>query len=559
MSLRFRRQGLLGLVVLAVALAVVAAGCGGSGKKASSPATGSAGKTFPNLNVTWDAPDYFDPGLAYTVAAWQVMWNTYEGLLGYSHENGAAGAKIIPYLAESLPTVTNGGKSYKFTLRKGLKYSDGTDVKASDFAYTIERDYQISSPGVGFFSAIAGADANGALKPAAMKAGHISGIVTDDTAGTITINLSHPEGDMLNILATQFAAFVPPTTPESDQSTKGIPATGPYMIQSYVPNRSFVIVRNPNFNAQIPGIPTGNPDKVTGKIITDPSQALQQVLSGQSDYDFQTIPVDRLAEVKSKYSAQLHLYTPANTYYLFLNSRTPPFDKLAARQAVNYAIDRAAMLKFFGGLAQTTENILPPGYPEYAKITPFTNDLAKAKQLVTQSGTAGQTVTVYGINTDPSKSVVEYVASVLTQIGYKADVKLLAHGVYFTTIGNQATKAQIGYADWFQDYPSPIDWFDVLFNGNRITQTHNNNYGNADYAAVNKLIESLKSNPDAQSTTVQDGWKQVDKMLIADNAAAAPIANRVFTDFFGPKVDASASCYVNHVLYQWDFSTICMK
>jgi len=217
------------------------------------------------------------------------------------------------------------------------------------------------------------------------------------------------------------------------------------------------------------------------------------------------------------------------------------------------------MLKFFGGLAKTTQNILPPNYPEYQKINYYTHDLAKAKKLVQQSGTAGMQVTVYGVNTDPSKSVVEYVASVLTSIGYKANVKELAHGVYFTTIGNQATKSQIGWADWFQDYPSPIDWLDVLFNGQRITQTHNNNYGNANYPDTNTEIAKLKANPNAQSDAVIGAWKQVDKALIVKHAAAAPFANRVFTDFFGPKVDASTSCYVNHVLYQWDFSTICMK
>ena len=560
MQRRSRRAGTVGAVIaLTAAFAVLAAGCGGSSKSSNATSTAAAGtsssgKTFANLRVTWDAPDYMDPGLAYTVAAWQIMWNVYEGLVGYSHVSGPAGAKIVPYLAQALPTITNGGKTYKFTLRPHLKYSDGTPVKASDFAATIERDYKIDSPGVGFFSAIQGADQFGKTKK-----GHISGIVTNDAARTITIKLSHPEGDMLNILGTEFAAFVPAKTPATDQSTKGIPSTGPYMVQSYAPNKNFVVVRNPNFKGQITGIPAGNPDKVTGKIITDPTQALQTVLSGNSDYDFQPIPTDRLAQVKSKYGSQLHLYTPANTYYFFLNSRVAPFNKLQARQAVNYAIDRNAMLKFFGGLAQPTQNILPPNYPEYAKITPYTHDLAKAKQLVQQSGTAGQKVVVYGINTDPDKAIEEYLTSVLNKIGYKASVKELAHGVYFTTVGNQATKAQIGFADWFQDYPSPIDWFDVLFNGNRITQTHNNNYGNANYPAVNKEIGALKANPNPTSDQVVGGWKQVDKMLIQDNAAAAPYANRVFTDFFGPKVDASAGCYVNHVLYQWDFSTICMK
>jgi peptide/nickel transport system substrate-binding protein len=553
---RTRRTGLLGaIIVLTFAFAVLAAGCGSkkssSGTTTSSSGTSSSGKTFANLRVTWDAPDYMDPGLAYTVAAWQIMWNVYEGLVGYAHVNGADGAKLIPYLAESLPTISNGGKNYKFTLRDGLKYSDGTPVKASDFAATIERDFKIDSPGVGFFSAIEGADQFGKTKK-----GHITGIVTDDAARTIEIKLVHPEGDMLNILATQFASFVPASVPATDQSTKGIPATGPYMIESYAPNKSFVVVRNPNFNGQIPGIPAGNPDKVTAKIITDPAQALQSVIGGSSDYDFQTIPTDRLAEVKSKYSDQLHLYTPANTYYLFLNKRTPPFDKLEARQAVNYAIDREAMLKFFGGLAQTTQNVLPPNYPEYEKIDAYTHDIAKAKQLVQKSGTAGQEVTVYGVNTDPSKSVVEYVASVLTSIGYKAKVKELAHGVYFTTIGNQATKAQIMDTNWFQDYPHPLDWFDVLLNGNRITQTHHNNIGNADFPAANALIEKLKREPKL-TAVVNAQWAELDRDYVVKYAAVAPYLTREGTDFFGKNVDTS--CYYNHVLFQFDWTAICMK
>src|SRR5918912_312512 len=169
--------------------------------------------------MTWDAPDYFDPALSYTVAGWQIMWNVYLGLMGYKHVAGPEGSTLVPYLAQDMPKVSSDGKTYTFTLRPNLKYS-------------IERDYKVNSPGVGFFSAIQGADAF-SKNP---KSGHISGIVTDDAKRTITIKLVHPEGDMLNILATEFAAFVPSTTPATDQSTKGIPATGPYEITAYKPN-----------------------------------------------------------------------------------------------------------------------------------------------------------------------------------------------------------------------------------------------------------------------------------------------------------------------------------
>src|SRR5918912_1899594 len=108
--------------------------------------------------MTWDAPDYFDPALSYTVAGGQVMWNVYLGLMGYKHVAGADGATLVPYLAQDMPTVSSDGKTYKFTLRSGLKYSDGRPVKASDFKTAIKRLFLVDSPGVGLFTNIVGTD-----------------------------------------------------------------------------------------------------------------------------------------------------------------------------------------------------------------------------------------------------------------------------------------------------------------------------------------------------------------------------------------------------------------
>jgi peptide/nickel transport system substrate-binding protein len=550
------RKGVAAAASILVALALVAAAAAAStSKRTPAAATKSSAKTYSTLRVTWDQPDYFDPALAYTVAAWQVMWNVYQGLLGYTHATGGAGATLVPTVAAALPKITNGGKVYTFTIRKGLQYSNGATVKASDFQYSIERDFKVDSPGVGFFSAIKGV--SGAKGFATTKKGHISGIKVNDGTGKIVITLTHPEADFSAILATEFAAFVPTGTPLSDQSTKGIPSDGPYMSSAYSPTRSFTVVRNPHFVAsKMPTVPAGNPDKMIGTIITDPTAAMETVLNGQSDYDFQPIPNDRLAQIQKKYGSQLRIYTPADTYYLFLNNRIAPFNNQKAREAVEYGVNRNAMVQFFGGLARPTQNILPPNYPQYKKINKYSYNLSKAKQLVQQSGTSGQAVTVYGVNTDPSKSVTEYFASQLTKMGYKANVKLLAHGVYFTTIGNQATKAQAGYADWYQDYPNPIDWFDTLFNGERITQTHNNNYGNTNFPSVNKLIDRLKNEP---RTTPEDnaGWAKVDSDLVVKYAGVVPYVNRSGTDFFSKKMNLG--CYEFHVLYQWDFATSCQK
>jgi len=536
---------------------LVAAGCGGSSKSSSGNTTSSStasssasGKTFANFRLAYDTgTDFLDPGLSYTTEGWGIMWNVYLPMLGYKHVNGPDGATIVPYLAQNLPTVTNGGKTYTMTMRKGIKYSDGTTVKPSDFKATIERDFKIDSPGVGFFGNIVGVDK--------AKTSGISGITADDSTGKITINLTAPQGDFENILATEFAAPLPADTPPKDQSTSPAPATGPYMIQSYKPNKQAIVVRNPNFDAaQFDGnVPAGNPDKMTIDIIGDDSVALQRTINGTDDYDYHQIPPDRLSSTQAKYGDQIKVYTPANLYYFFMNTRVAPFDNLKVRQAVNYAINREALVRIYGGLGQPTENILPPTYPQYKKHDLYPYDLKKAKQLIQESGQAGAQVTVWNHDRGSDPKASAYLVDVLNSIGLKAKEKIINAAVYWTTVGNQATKAQIGFADWFQDYPHPLDWFDVLLNGNRITETHNNNYGNFDDASVNSQIEALKKEPTLTSS-INDKWAKIDQESMAQ-AAWAPFMNRQFTDFFNSDMDLS--CYVNHVLYQFDYATICHK
>ena len=550
---------LLSVGALVVGFALLAAACGSKSKSSANTNTSSSGggknQPFANFRIAYDTGiDFLDPGLSYTVEGWSIMWNVYLPLVGYKHVNGPDGATIVPYLAQSLPKITAGGKTYTLTLRKGLKYSDGTPVKASDFRAAIERDYKVDSPGVGFFSNIVGAD-----QFSKTKKGHITGITANDKTGQITIKLMQPQGDFLNILGTTFAALVPASAPAKDQSTHPLPATGPYMIQSYKPNKTAIVVRNPQWkdNAAkgITNVPNGNPDKMTFDILGDPGVALTRTLKGQDDYDFQQPPPDRLGTLQSKYSNQTKVYTPANTYYFFMNNRIKPFNDVRVRQAVNYAINRQALVRVYGGLANPTENILPPTYPQYKKHTLYPYNLAKAKQLIQQAGVKGMSITVWNHDRGQDPKATAYLTDVLNKIGFKAKEKIINSSVYWTTIGNQATKAQIGFADWFQDYPHPLDWFDVLLNGTRITPTHNNNYSNFDDKAVNAKIESLKKQTKLTSS-VNDQWAALDKQVM-QQGAWAPFINRQFVDTFNSDIDLG--CYINHVLYQFDFATICHK
>ena len=540
--------------VVAAGLALVVSACGGGGgggggSNATTSGTAPSGqKTFPVLKAVWGTTDYMDPGLSYRLESWQLFQDVYVGLVMKAHVSCQTGncTKIVPGIATTIGTVSQGGKDYKFTLRKGMKYSNGQPVKASDFKNTIIRDFNLNSPGIGFFSNILGVDACEA-NPTTCK--DISGIITNDAAGTVEIKLKTPESDFEYVLSIPFTAVVPSSTPHKDTENPPPAASGPYYIASYSPSKSFVVKRNPHWKkGEIPDLPDGNPDEIKATMTDDLAQSAQLVASGQYMYDENTLPTDQLSHYKSKYGDQIKFFTTPSTYYFFMNQRLAPFNNIKARQAVNYAIDRQQLVNLRGGLGVPTWNFLPPSYPQYKKLTPtpYPYNLQKAKQLVQQSGTKGDKVTVYTISdVSIDLSTGEYLQGQLKKIGYDASLKAIAGANYFTIVGNQSTKAQIGFTDWFEDYPYPTDWFNTLLNGNRITKVHNNNYGNVDDKVANTQMAKLAALPPSQalSSSTNAKWAAIDNELMVKNAAAAPYLNGILTSFFSTKMNVACDIF----------------
>ena len=549
--------------VVAAGLALVVSACGGgggSGGTTSSSTTSTQGKTFSTLKVVWGTTDYMDPGLSYRLESWQIFQDVYLGLLQKQYQTCAPVGdctKIIPAIAQSLPTVNSAGTDFKFTIRKGLKFSNGQPIKASDFKNTIIRDFKLNSPGIGFFSNIAG---SASCEANPTKCSAISGIIVNDSAGTVEIKLMKPQSDFEYVLTTPFAAIVPSSTPQKDTENPPPAADGPYYISSYKPSRSFVVLRNKHWTP-IPGIPTGNPDKIVAIMTNDLAQSAQYITSGAYDYDENTLPTDRLAQLQKKYASQIKLWRTPSTYYFFMNQRTPPFNNLDAREAVNYAINRQTLVNLRGGLGVPTENFLPPTYPQYKKITPtpYPYSLSKAKDLVKKSGTEGMTVGVYTISDDSiDKAQGEYLGSQLNKIGWHAVMHELAGANYFVVVGNQATKAQIGFTDWFEDYPYPTDWFQVLQYGPNIHQIHNNNNSNVNISSTNQEINKLShlAPSDAFSSSTTNSWAALDKTLMVKYASEAPFLNGVITSFFSSKMNPNCD-----VFDDWfdDPAEMCMK
>jgi peptide/nickel transport system substrate-binding protein len=555
---------------------VFVAGCGDSGDAASTTTRSSTAartttaaattttttdaaanpKEFPEFRIAMDEEtDYLDPGLSDTTEGWGVMWNVYLPLLGYRHVSGPRGAQLVPYLATTLPRISHDRRTYSLTLRDKLRYSNGTRVKASDFKHAVERDFRLDSVGAAFFRNIRGADAF-AENP---EGHHIGGIAVDNATRSIVIHLKKPQADFSNVLASEFAAPVPADAPAADTTLHPLPATGPYQITSYQPRSGIVEERNPHFQAWRFNhlVPAGNPDRVTWHIVPSASVALHRVLTGKDDWmSYYQIPSKRLDSILRKHRSRLRIFTPPNLMYFFMNTQVPPFSSPKVRQAVNYAISRRWLARLAGGLAHTSENVLPPGYSSYRPHDLYRHDLRKAIRLVHESGYWHWRKKVFVWNHDVAADLpfTDYLVSVLKRLGFRPKEKVVTAGSYWTTIGNERARAQIGFANWVQDYPHPLDWFRLL-DGRTITPTHNSNYANFDIGWVNREIERL-TRPKKLTPRVDRRWAALDRRVMR-LAPWAPFLNQEGSDFFSSRV--RLGCYVNNVLYEFDYASICVN
>ena len=204
---RHLRPVLAGLVAAVAALAVAI----GSATASSPHQTAKAAAVGVVQMVEGTFPQSLDPGLDYTTQGEEVNWLVYTGLTTYAHKSGTPGAQLIPGLATALPVISDSGKTYTATLRKGLVFSNGTPVVASDFTYTVERSLKIPWGGSGAFMTPyivgAAAYANG-------KAKTISGITTDNATGKIVIHLTPAYGPFDNVLAFPSLGLIPSRLPD---------------------------------------------------------------------------------------------------------------------------------------------------------------------------------------------------------------------------------------------------------------------------------------------------------------------------------------------------------
>jgi peptide/nickel transport system substrate-binding protein len=516
-------------VCATAALALGVDGCGGSGGSGSSSASSTLEVTYATF------PDYLDPSLSYTLEGWSAMWETYVPLLTYVHADGTAGTKVIPGLATALPKIGDGGRTYTLFLRQGLRYSDGTPVRASDFGATIERVIAMNSPATPFYTDIVGAE-----RFSKTKEGGIPGIESDDKTGRIVIHLVHPRSTFTNELAMLFAAPLPAGTKREDLSADPPPGTGPYEIVASKPGRGWEYSRNPEWATHdarlLPQIPAGHFDSIDVRLIANPETAVNEVESGKIDWMEEPPPPDRFAELHSRFAGTQLLTTPQiDVYYFWMNVNKAPFDDVRVRRAVNYAIDPAALERIYAGQMRPTQQVLPTAMPGHRTFEPYPHDMAKARELIAAADPSRRKITVWTDDYPPNKQAGEYYEGVLRELGFEPTLKVVPQTNYTTIIGNESTpELDTGWANWYIDYPHPNDYFQPQLSGESIEPTADSNYSRFDNPAINRQIAKLDTEP--LGPRQEAAYARLDRAVMRE-APWAPFGSLALNNFISSEID----------------------
>jgi ABC-type transport system substrate-binding protein len=493
--------------------------------------------------------DFLDPALAYYAQSWEVEYATAMKLLDFPDKEAArGGTRLIPEAAASMPVVSKDRKSYTFTIRKGLRFSNGKPITAKDFKYTFNRlaDPKMNSPATTFMEDIVGEQA------ANKSGGNISGIKVK--GNKLIFRMTKVAPDFLARMTMPFFSAVPLGTPHNPEGVIP-PSGGPYYVASWDKGRQAVL----NVNKFYKGTRPHNVDTIQYNIgITLDAQRLR---AERGDTDVAGLPPAAAAELRDKYgvnTGRFFVKGQGVMWYLSMNHDQPLFkdnDQLA--EAVNFALDRPAMVREHGALGgAAADMILPIGFPGFREWSLYQlngPDVAKAKELAAGHTRSG-IVRLWTFNR-PSfgPSVAQVVKDDLAQIGLNVEITTFANlPLMLGKAGTRGAAFDMLLNGWGADYPDPFDFINVLLNGTSLGPANNGNFSyfndptyNARMDAANKQFGARRLN----------AYSILDRDLMQGPAPIAPYINtntRIL-------VSSRVGCFTFQQVYGTDYAALCLK
>ncbi|WP_030866435.1 ABC transporter substrate-binding protein [Streptomyces sp. NRRL S-37] len=485
-----------------------------------------------------DVPDSFDPGNTYYAYMYNLSRLYARPLMTFQPGAGEEGNTLVPDLAASKGVPSDGGKTWTYKLRSGLKYQDGTPITSKDVKYAVERSNfarDVLSLGPNYFQQfLEGGDKyKGPYKDKSPEG--LKSIETpDDTTIVFHLNRAFQEFDYL--VATPQTAPVPQAKDKGVDYVKNIVSSGSYKFESYEEGKQVVLVRNENWDAKTDPLRKQYPDKIVVKLKVNAETIDQDVQAGTA-IDLGGTGVQAATQAKVVNDVALKANTD-NTYggrlvYMAINTQVAPFDKVECRKAVQYAVDKVSVQTALGGpiRGDIATTVLPPDIPGYEKTDAYATagnkgDVAKAKEQLKACGKTTINTNISARSDRPQEidAATAIIAS-LKKVGINASLKQYPSGKYFTDqVGvpsfNKKQNIGLHMMQWGADWPSGYGFLQQILNGDAIGTSGNTNLSYLDDKQINETLGKAIATEDAAERNSM--YAQIDKRAM-DQAALVPL------------------------------------
>jgi len=475
-----------------------------------------------------------DPNRWYFAVTWGLANGLCTTLVRYADQPGTGGTSIVPGTA-NLPTVSSNGLVWTFTMRPGAKFSDGKTITPADIKYTFMR---LMAPKVNTGTGVYFTNLIGANAYMAGKATTIPGITT--TANSVSFHLSSPDGAFIYKAALPTTCPVPVGTPLKPIESGALEenyASGPFKLQSYEPSRQIVMVFNKNYDQAL-GV-RGHVAKIVFTIGDASNQAVLQIEAGQLDINTSNLATADILKISQNaaLASQVHSAARPSVTYIFLNNQVPPLNNLDVRKAINFAINRTAILAQWGGplAGAPSDQIIPAGQADYKQYTvyPNTPNLAEAKKLMKAAGVKTPVSLVLRTQNDAPGfiNMAQVIQANLKPIGINVQIVGSPNSVNSSYIVNYKAHVPLGIEPWSLDFP---DGEAIINTG--LDPATPDAYANMARFADKSFISPFNNVLALQGAARNAAYEQLDQQIMAQQAPYAPIFNPKWYDFVSKRL-----------------------
>jgi peptide/nickel transport system substrate-binding protein len=469
--------------------------------------------------------DSLDPARTYYVWCWMLQRMLQRTVMAYAAAPGAA--ELVPDLAAEPGSRSADGMTWRYRLRRGVRFSDGTAVTAADVKYAVERLFaqDVLAGGPTYLIGLLDDPARPYRGPYRDRDGLKAVEVPDDR--TIVFRLQRPFPDFDHLMAMPVAAPVPRHADTGAGYGRAPVFSGPYLVQRHDPGRRLLLARNPYW-ADDP-LRRALPDRVDVTIGVGRDEVDAGVIDGRFHLNLEGRGVQLRAQERLAAEPALlaRADNPATNFlhYIAIQPQVPPFGNVHARRAVHYAADRTALQEarggpVYGGDIATT--LLPPVMPGHAPYDRYPagphGDPVMARAELEAAGMPEGFDTVIATQAGKFRGVADALARSLARAGIQARVEELDVARYYREgLGLPATVRSRGLGlavtDWGPDFPAEYGFAAPLVDGRHIKPLgSNHNFAELNDPRINALIDEAQSQPDP--LTRAKTWHEVDRAVM---------------------------------------------